>query len=606
MTSLEKTVKRSQRRLWLNRWLSALGWCLTAACGLFAIAVLIQRLWLWYDPPERYYISVAAGLAVGTLLISLLWTIITRDSMAYSAARLDEAAGLKERLATGLHCRDSREPFAQAVVADAEDISRKVTVPNHLPVRAPMSANYAGVTLVVSLLVFWLFPVVDLSGEQEAEQEQRERTARVERTKAIVKPMVDETLKKLQEKYPKLKDQLEGLDPMKEAPLETPLDVRVDAMKKIEKVKAELDKQRSEAEKAAIKDFKRMLRPLATQKSDSPVGQLAESLSKGDFKAAQAAVSEMKRQLTKAPKTEEEKRQAEELKKELDKLSQKLNQLATEQKLAQQNLAKAGLNKEDIKRALEHLQKKDFEALKKQMQNKGLSEKQIQKIVQQMKKQSKANQMARKLAQNLGQPAGPGQQGQGQGGDKMSGQGAQGLSAAGAQLSELEAMQQEMNQLNASISELDQLQKDLGMGCQACQGTGLGKDGQPCGACQGNGFSDKGPKSGMGGLGQGQGNIAQEQETKTKTVMRRSKVHTLPGRIISQRWVDGEQVKGEVTDDFVEAALSAEREVNDAVARERIPRTYHKSIADYFTRSREALPAEKVEATERKMDAESP
>ena len=598
MTSLEKTVKRSQRRLWLNRWLGTLGWCLTLACVLFAIAVLIQRLWLWYDPPERYYASVAAGLAVGMLVGSLIWALLTRDSMAYSAARLDESAGLKERLSSGLHCRGIRDPFAQAVVADAENASRKVTVPNHLPVRAPMSANYAGITLVVSLLIFWLFPVVDLSGEQEAEKKQRERTTRVERTKAIVKPMVDERLKKLQEKYPNLKDELEGLDAMKEARLETPLDVRVDAMKKIEKIRAMLDQKKSETEKAAIADFKRMLRPLATRKSDSSVGRLAESLSKGDFKAAQAAISELKLKLSKTPKTEEEKQQAEDLKKELDKLSQKLNQLATEQKLAQKDLAKAGLNKEDIKRALEHLQKKDFEALKKQMQNKGLSDKQIQKIMQQMKRQCKANQMAKKLAQNLGQPAGQGQPSQGS--DEMSGQGAQGLSGAGDQLSELEALQQEMNQLNSSMAEWEQLQKDLGMGCQACQGTGM-KDGKPCGACQGSGF-----KGGMGPLGQGQGGIAPEQKTDTKTVMRRSGVHTLPGRIISQRWVDGEQVKGEVTDDFVEAALSAEREVNDAVARERIPRTYHKAIKGYFTRSREMLPAEKVEAAERKLDAESP
>lgn len=602
MTSLERTVKRSQRRLWLNRWLGTLGWCLTLACGLFAVAVLIQRLWLWYDPAERYYGIVAASLAAAMLVGSLIWALLTRDSMAYSAARLDESAGLKERLSSGLHCRDIRDPFAQAVVADAENVSRKVTVPNHLPVRAPMSANYAGVTLVVSLLVFWLFPVVDLSGEQEAERKERESTARVERTKAIVKPMMDEQLKKLQEKYPDLKDELEGLDAMKEARLETPLDVRVNEMKKIEKIKAILDQEKSETEKAAIEDFKRMLRPLATRKSDSSVGQLAESLSKGDFKAAQAAISELKLKLSKTPKTEEEKQQVEDLKKELDKLSQKLDQLATEQKQAQQDLVNAGLNKEDIKRALEHLQKKDFEALKKQMQNKGLSDKQIQKIMQQMKKQCQACQMAKKLAQNLGQPAGQGQPGQGT--DKMSGQGSQGLSGAGDQLSDLEALQQEMNQINSSMAELQQLQKDLGMGCQACQGTGM-KNGKPCGACQGSGLKS-GNQGGMGPLGQGQSGIAPEQKTDTKTVMRRSGVHTLPGRIISQRWVDGEQVKGEVTDDFVEAALSAEREVNDAVARERIPRTYHKSIGDYFTRSREGLPAQKVEAAERKLDAESP
>ena len=74
----------------------------------------------------------------------------------------------------------------------------------------------------------------------------------------------------------------------------------------------------------------------------------------------------------------------------------------------------------------------------------------------------------------------------------------------------------------------------------------------------------------MGNYGQGQGGLAPKQATAFKTQREKAKVNTLPGAIDSTRFVNGEQFKGEVTDEFVEAVISAQRDVTDAINREAI------------------------------------
>src|SRR5690606_24417672 len=117
-----------------------------------------------------------------------------------------------------------------------------------------------------------------------------------------------------------------------DAKLNTPLDVRSQAIKQVEQIRAKLEQQKLEKELGAVEDLKRMMRPLGADRSDTPVGKLAEGLAKGDFKAARDALDQLKLDLMKAPTTEEEKRRAEELAKQLEALSRKLGQLAQEQK----------------------------------------------------------------------------------------------------------------------------------------------------------------------------------------------------------------------------------------------------------------------------------
>ncbi len=602
MTALQKPVRQAQCRLWLNQWLAKLGWSFTAAAAVFMILVAVDRLWLATAHPGRFFGIAAAGLAGAAVLFSILWSFLKRDSFSAAAVRLDVAAGLKERLSTGLYCEPLEDSFARAVVSDAERMTHGVSVQKSLPIRAPRSAGYAGSTLLVALLCFWLFPSVDLSGKQEQRQEETERKDRVQRTQAMMKPLLDPQIKKLAEKNPELKKEFEDLDPLKDAKLETPLDVRTEAIKKVEKLSDKLESKKNSEELAKVDEFKKLLRRVADQqKGDTPVDSLAKSLSKGDFKSAQESLEAVKKELAKEAKTPEEKQRAEEMKKQLQQLSEKINQLAGDQKKIQDELAKAGVKKEDIQKAMDNIQKKDMDALAKQLAEKGMPKDQVDKLMQQIKKADAAAAAAKKMGGQLAKGAqGAGQQG-------MSKEGQQAMDGAGQQLSEMESLQQQLDQLNSSLSDLHDMKDSLGEGCKECHGTGM-KNGKPCQGCQGSGLGQQQMQNGpgMGKLGRGQGGLAQQQETKTQTVQKRANVKTVDGRIISQQFVDGEQTKGEVSEGFREAAISAQRGVTDAIAREQIPRALQGPIKEYFTRSFEDVAPAKAQPQETKSTTDKP
>jgi hypothetical protein len=88
----------------------------------------------------------------------------------------------------------------------------------------------------------------------------------------------------------------------------------------------------------------------------------------------------------------------------------------------------------------------------------------------------------------------------------------------------------------------------------------------------------------MGRLGQGRGGLAQGSGGPVGFKVERGKVKTTKGRIVGQFLVDGEQVRGEATDEFVELITAAERVATDTVHRDRLPRQYQKSVKEYFSR----------------------
>ena len=101
----------------------------------------------------------------------------------------------------------------------------------------------------------------------------------------------------------------------------------------------------------------------------------------------------------------------------------------------------------------------------------------------------------------------------------------------------------------------------------------------PCSKCGGG--NRRGP--GLGGLGQGRGGLAPEQQTSVSFKTERAKVHTGKGAIIGQFLVDGEQVKGEVGSTFAEVITAAERDASDRINRDRVPRQYQKAVKKYFS-----------------------
>ncbi|MGB2988006.1 MAG: hypothetical protein WBE26_19225 [Phycisphaerae bacterium] len=575
MTHLERQIRTAQHRLWLNRWLRGLSGSLAIAAAVFAAIVLIQRLFDVLMP----LLWISIGLGAGAILASMLWTVASREDASFAAAKLDDAAGLRERLSSGRYCRSADDPFARAVVADAERVSTSLSARQHIRLTMPQPGALTVASIVVAMLMF-LVPAGLLKRSEATET--REQTAQLEQAKVAVKRKMDR-VRKMVEATPALEDlkaDLEGLDKGAGGKLHRPADIRHDAVKKIDKLADAIKQKRKTGDYEAAKEMRKMLRGLKVPElSDAPTQKLVRSLAQGDFKTAKEEIKAIREQLA-TLKSEQDKELVAKLSKQLDDLAKQLEKLSRNEKLTQK-LVQAGLKKEDLQRMLENLTKKDLDQLKKQLEKKGMSQQQIEKIVKQLQQRRQAGDMAKKLAQSMKQGAmcdNPGQ----------TGAAIAGLTMAGDQLSELEQLEQEMSQLDSVLADLQSSRDSIDRPCSACNGQG-------CSLCQGNR-----PGGGMGRLGQGRGGLAPEEATTVGFKVERGKVHTGKGAIIGQFLFDGEQVKGDVSSEFSEVVTAAEHDATDRINRNRIPRQYHKAVKAYFSNVQRSIKGKG--ATLRKSD----
>ncbi|MGB0715452.1 MAG: hypothetical protein ACPGXK_06215 [Phycisphaerae bacterium] len=568
MTQLEKSIKATQRRLWFIRWTEKLTTSFAIAASLFAIIVLVQRLWGFPMP----FLAVGITCAVAALIGSIVWTVITRESVDVAAATLDLAAGLKERLSSGRYCIGSDDPFEAAVVADADRLSRNITVRQHVRFRMPKSLTWMATMTAVAAMMFLITP--GLLQRTEAAPDEG-RTAEVKQAKLAVKRELDQ-LRDQFEDDPDLaaaiaenEERAEGLHV---DALTKPGDIRHEAVKRIDNMSDKLRQKMNRGSEDPANEFRKRLRRLKVpQNNDAMTKELGNAMARGDFKTAKEEVAKLKEQLA-TLKSEEDKEMVEKMGKELQDLAKELDKLAQNKELMQK-LQQAGVDPEKAKRMLERLTKKDLEELAKKMQEQGMSQKDIQKMKEQMEKQAGASQMAQQMSKAMQKCSSGCKNGQ------LS-DAASSLAQAEGQLSELESMQQEMDQMKSQMAALDQARNNLDGGSKGDgQEGGQGGDGQgdQPGARGGQGQGGMGSK-----FGQGKGGKAPEQQTGVGFKTERTKVKTGKGAIVSQMEVPGEQVEGEVSRKERALQYANEREASDRVPRDRIPRQYHKAIKKYF------------------------
>ena len=557
MTLIERQTRKVQHRLWLNRWFRAAAWCGTGAAGVFALVVLVQRAFSFEFSamiPGLVLVAVAA-------VVSLVYLVLTRESAAVAAVRLDEAAGLRERISSGRYCEVSDDPFAQAVRADAEDVAASVTVRQHVRLRAPEGLAWTGGALLLAALMF-LVPVGVLASEETAQQNRQ--VGELRQTATVLKRNLDPVVEMFQSN-PALKDLEEEASKLKQEPnskLTRPMDLERETVKKLDNLADAVKQKRAESRFDNAQTMRKALRGLKIPaESEAPTQKLSKALAQGDFQTAREEIKALKEQLA-TLEHEEDKEMVQKLSKQLKDLSEQLDELAQNKEL-EQKLSQAGVDPEQVDRLLNNLKKEDLDQVKKQLQEQGLSQQQIEQLAQQIQEQQSRCSQCKQLSKAMGQA---GQCGQGQMGEALAG-----LSQADQQLSELEQLEQEMNQLDAALSELQNAKN----GCQGGQ----------CDSGQGKGQN----QGGMGKLGRGKGGLAPEAPTDVGFKKERAKVHTGKGSIIGQFLIEGEQVKGEVSKEFVEVVTAAEREASDAVSRDRVPRQYQKAVKEYFSNVQRAV-----------------
>lgn len=588
MTLLESQVRSAQQRLWINRWLHAIGWSMAAAATVWTLTICVIRLLgLSWPEIELGYIALGAGV-----LGSIVWLTITRESTARAAEAVDEAAGLKERVSSSLYCRSVADPFAQAVVQDAQRSIAGIHAARLIPIRWSRSLTYGVCGAALAALCFWLLPRYDLLNQARAD----EISSRQRQQREIVQAAIAEEVKSLKdvaEAHPDLKDSdaLKELDELSRAErMNVPPDaLRREAISKLDRLSDQLkDKAQSDRYSAldAMKQMMSRTDPLSDP--NSPVSELRDALKEGDYEAAQNALKKMQEQLAKRDRTPKDREQAQQLQKQMQQLAQQMQQLQ-DQKTAEK-MQQAGASPEDVKRMLDALTKKDTKQaeelakkIQEQMQKQGMTAEQAQQLMEQLKKNQEACGSCNKMGEKLDQAQQAMHQGQSQ-------QAQESMEQAGEMLNDMESLSQELGELETQLSELEELRDELDKQqqqeeqdkCEQCNGRGQ-KNGKPCPGCGGQG--NKGGKGDWAkGRGQGAGARERAEPGDVDFVKKKAKIKTGKGDVIGKMFVKGQQLKGEAQAEFREQSDAAERDATDVINKERVPRSYHKALKTYFDR----------------------
>lgn len=572
MSNVQRQVARARNRLWMNLWFSTTARVATWGAAGFAVFVLAARLSGWQMP----WLLIAAIAIAGVVILGTIWSFVAAPTEAQAATALDQAAGFSERVSSSLYLTESTDPFDEAVCVDAAAVASSVTVRKHLQLRWPSAATSA---IAASLVALAMFLVPDDLFQPENGKSRVQNSVQVERTKVEVNKRL-ENIKKMAKGNPAMsdmKEEIEKLEAMSETKMTNPQELRHEGIKKIDHLADAVRKKQEDEKYDKVNETKRMLRALKEPTGEqTPVQKLTRELAGGDFKTAKQTLQKMQEQLA-TLKQESDKKFTEAMQKQLADLAKQLDQIGKQEQL-QKKLEQAGIKKEDIERMLQKLTKEDLEQMKKQLEKNGLSQNQIDKLAQQIQKQQGAKQAINQMSEQMQKAAQAAASGQM---DSASSE----MQAAGEQLSEMESLEQGMNQLESTLSDLESAKNDMNGSCKQCSGTGQ-KDGGDCSGCNGSGMQKGGGGNGggQGGQGQGRGGLAQKEQTNIGFKIERGKVETTKGRIIGQFLVDGEQVKGEASEEFVELIAAAERDAIDTVDNDRIPRQYQKAVREYFKR----------------------
>jgi hypothetical protein len=547
MSRVDTHVAAVQRKLTLAIFIEWSAICIFVL-GILAMLMIILERTILHVPFQKPSIWIGAGVLVAAV-VSLLMALLNKPSREAAAVAIDEKLGLKEKFSTALVSRASSDPFAQAVVRDAEYTADKVRLQGQFPLAYPKFANWTLVAIVLAVSAL-LIPPMDLFGRKKAAQRKLEQQAEIARTEQVLK----DTLFKL-EAMPAAAQNAEEIKILKRDLKETLENHQIPSPEKaariqmdaLSKATEELKKQ-ADAAKEAIQqqksytEFNRNLQPPIDAKG--PVADAQREIVKGKYEEALKDLEQVSKEFEKMNK--EEQKEAE---KQMEQMAQQLQKMAQDpriQQQMQQQMKQAGLNQQQIQQMQQNMQQaangnqQAAQQLQQQMQQamQGMNQQQqqqVQQAVQQaqqaMQQQANAGgmgQAAQQMAQAMQQmqkAGAQGQQGQQQGGQQgQQGQGQQQaqqqMQNAQQQMQQAMAGLQQMQQQNQQAAQagqnaqqqMQQMQQAMaqaggqcnnpgqGQGNNPGQGQGAWKAGDPPQNQQGGGMG--GPGIGNGGQGQ--------------------------------------------------------------------------------------------------------
>lgn len=595
MSRIDSHVSAVQFRLTLSilvEWLCVAAFALAAGTLL---TIIVERIFHFGIPPVTFWVGM--GLVA---LIAIVMTLVRTPSRETAAVALDDKLDLKEKFSTALSVRAMQDPFAQAVVRDAENTAQRVRLSGHFGVNFPLIGYFAIGAAVLALMTFMFFPSLDVLGRQKKQAEKRQADMEIAKNESMVK----DALAKIESIPPALATdkqvQLAKADLQKmlgHPTRDTSATARkiMDALDKADqglKEKAKENKNYAQAQ-ANQKMFKSMNVPIDQK---GPVADAQRQIVKGDYEEAVKKLEEAVKEFEKMDPN-----QKKEAAQQMQNMAQQLQQMANDpramEKLADQ-MKQAGANQQQIQQMQQAMQQaannpQDKQAqqqmqqlqqqLAQQMQQAGMNQQQQQQMQQAMQQaqqaanaQAQANgmgQAAQAMAQAMQQAA---QNGGQQNGQQM----ANAQQQLAQQLQQMQAAAQDAQQLQQMQQAMQQA---MGQCAGNCDGNG-DKPGNK--ANQGEwkaGDPNNKPGAGMGGPGQGWGGRGDKNTAPFSVKEEVSKsYYDEKGKHLASIYVKDRSIKGESKLKLQEVIKAGEADEGDDVDDSRADRRTQEVQRRYF------------------------
>lgn len=573
MTEINRVLKQAALRLFIIDLLSTLAVCLSVVfIALIGVRVL-HAFGVWPIGLMETFIGAGAAAVIG----AMVWSLILRRNRLGVARTLDERADLRESISTALCVQGSQDPWAQAVVETARDRARRVIVRDAIPVTSPRLLPVPLACAAVLLIAWFTLPrEMSLSKGAEERRAQQEQLIAV---KAELKAKEDAIAEKLRQVNIDLG--FEEPDKGEQAAPQSAEEMQRAAMRRLTQLEDRLTALQKGEQAGALEAMKEKLQQVR-QPGPGPLDEFSRALQRGDMAQAREKLSELAEKLKNQDLSAEQQAQ---LKDQMQKLANQLDALAKDRAKLEEALQQAGLSRDHAKQAAA-----DPEALKRALENlKHLSEAQKQQLADAAKSLNEACKNCSGMGEALSQMSmGLSELG-------LSAQGVEGLESMSGQLSQLEMMQAEMSAISAALSECRGQLASLGR--SMCEGGGEGMGGQ----CEGIGEWAEGASdrfgAGFGGPGKGNSASGPEEEAAAfQTRQEKSPANMGQGPIIAQRLVHGDQIRGEATAEFSQAASIAGQAATEAIDHKIVGLEWHGPLKHYFgrleARAKEAQPAQ--------------
>lgn len=529
MNQLRNIVKKAKLRLKLNAlFIKSSRYIFVLACVLLVLAIVDRAVVTSFLPWNLIWI-VSGVYICGTVIA--VWSTIRVTSLE-AASIVDERLQLLDRIATAITCEQSGSPFDKAVIEDAITIVETKNVSanllQHFPLVTPKEyINVLAVAILVAITL-WTPQWSVFEGEQPASLTGLVAThENIDSSiEAVLELQNDAILGK------SLEDDLAELASTNANESIDAESLRREALKKITDVQKRLEELMQDENALAFEEMLSRMQALSMPK-DSNTQPLVADLKNGKFDQAKKEFERLQEQMQSEELSEEEREQ---LSKSLENLAKQLENLSQANEALASALSSAGLNG--------NFASNPDAAMKAIKNAKDLTDEQKEKLLEMVKAQKNASQMCEKMGKACKNCA--------------SGKNSQGMPS---ELEKLSAMQ--MFKTKAQLAK------------QACQNAAQGM-------CKGGSKASRGNGQ-TGGVGLGNGGSNPAKETETTSVAQRSPVETLEGTIIARQLFEGGLLTtGESTSSIRETVLAQQRDAEQAIVDEEVPRRYHELLRHYF------------------------